>query len=165
MPRKYDHDVQPISRILSAHLWSLEMGRPSFIWDGHHWPPLSTYPCKEFRTGRPCHPLGATYTAWSFTTWGLPSHKWSPNVLVGSYPTISPLTCTPKGHRREYFLLHLLSTACKRTLTSSCLPVRKHVALWCSDFPPAIIGRWSGWILIRQCPFPLPSLGRGLDLQ
>ena len=30
-------------------------------------------------------------------------------MLVGSYPTVSPITCAPRSHRLVYFLLHLSS--------------------------------------------------------
>ncbi len=67
---------------------------------------------------------------------------------MGSYPTVSPIACAPERHRQVYFLLHLLSPRQRR------LPVRKHGALWCSDFPPRSQGpeRRSGRNIFGDVP-------------
>ncbi len=60
-----------------------------------------------------------------------------PPLLVGSYPTVSPLPGT-RASRAVYFLLHFPS-ACPRR--ACCLRVTKRTALWSSDFPHLPVGK------------------------
>ncbi len=46
---------------------------------------------------------------------------WSPNTLVGSYPTFSPLP-VPEGHRRSESLKHCLSPLRAPPLSESSVP-------------------------------------------
>ena len=123
-PRIYKPD--PVLRCLAA------TKAPPSIWDHAHARPRSTYPLGSSgpplsrpRTGAPAYlvfqPVGFTK---------LPrSHA----ALVGSYPTFSSLPPSCDG------LAVSLSAALSMAPPSPVvpLPVRKHGALCCPDFPPS----------------------------
>jgi len=67
----------------------------------------------------------------SCSRWGLPSFPWSPEELVRSYRTFSPLPCEMGGAQvtQGGIFSVALSIALPR------LRVTEHPALWSSDFP------------------------------
>lgn len=103
--------------------------------DGHSSrPPVTrtaraTYPKSALPCGRLERAAPNRLPIWSCTTRSLPSRAVSPHPLVGSYPTVSPITClalppTSAG---------LFSVAL--VVGSPRLVVSQLVALRCSDFP------------------------------
>lgn len=123
-PRTYKPD--PVLRCLAAPK------APPSIWDHAHAQPRSTYPLGSSgpplsrpKTGAPAYlvfqPVGFTK---------LPrSHA----ALVGSYPTFSSLP--PSCDGSAVSLSAALSMAPPSPVVP--LPVRKHGALCCPDFPPS----------------------------
>ncbi len=78
-------------------------GLPSFIWACRRRQARSTYPPAS--GGPPVTPAYLVFQLLRFAR-----HPMSPPSPVGSYPTISPITCEPanRNHRLVCFLLHLL---------------------------------------------------------
>ncbi len=125
-----------VSRIWSARVRGRAgvAGRSSSIWDGRRRPSRAAYlhrwiggpPSPPARPEDRCclalHPVGFA---------GPPL---SPGAPVRSYRTLSPLTPPATGRLgRDCSLLHVPSPG--PADGSRRLPVRKHGALWCSDFP------------------------------
>jgi len=96
----------PVSRILSASWMAKPTGRSSFIWDWRRRQPLAVYP---HQSGRAALPPEGSDAAWPCTPRGLPGRPGHPRPPVGSYPTLSPITCAPRGHRLVCSLLHVPS--------------------------------------------------------
>ena len=95
--------------------------------------PAPQSPRMEDRPGRPLRSLfglapRGVYRAFDVAT-----------EAVGSYPTISPLPRKRGG---------MFSVAL--SVGFPPLPVRKHAALWCSDFP--LPGRGQAAIALTACP-------------
>ncbi len=121
-----------VSRILSSRLPSAgaRARRSSFIWDLRHRRPRAAYPycIQDGPSFPPCGGavllglaprgvcLAATVTR---SAGGLLPHHFTHHRIPDE-----------PGRRLVCFLLHLPSVA-----ERNCLPVRKHGALWCSDFP------------------------------
>ena len=106
-------------------------GRSSFIWDWRHRQPQAVYPHRSGRAllspeGERCcltlHPMRFTCPTLS------------PTLPVGSYPHPFTHHLCPEGSSAGLLSVALAVTARRR------LPVRKHGALWCSDFPQSPIG-------------------------
>jgi len=119
-----------VSRILSALRRHKPKGRSSFIWDRRHRRPLAAYPLPS--TGRLMSRLAGTRELF-----GLAPREVCPAGPVtrtagGLLPHHFTHHRRSEKHRLVCFLLHLLSPP---RLARRCLPVRKHGALWCSDFP------------------------------
>lgn len=69
----------------------------------------------------------------------------SPDLLVGSYPTVSPLPRRGTGPRRGGLLSVALSLAFRP------VGVTHHRVLWCPDFPP-VAGNRSKTLGLRPSP-------------
>jgi len=131
----------PVSRIRSAHppAPDREAERPSSIWDGRHRPSQAAYlhrsvggqPCSRQSSG-----LGA---AWPFTPWGLPGRSRHRERRCALTAPFHPLFRTRQNQilapERDCSLLHVPSAPTPYGLARCSLPVRKHGALRCSDFP------------------------------
>ena len=99
----------PVSRILSGPIGRRRAGSDEIvIYLGPPSPAASSgLPAPTF--GGPPYPQKRSGAVWPCTTWGLPSRAGRPDALVGSYSTLSPITCAPEGHRLVCSLLHLPS--------------------------------------------------------
>ena len=135
--RKKYKKRRPVSRVLFCIL--------PLIWDGCRHPPLAAYPLQgwipeePFGSGQLPSPKGpAVYLALQ------PMRCTAASVTTGTgglLPRLFTLIPTPRG-RNGYFLLHSL-----RAFTR--LPVRKHGALCCPDFPP-LLRRGGSTVCARQ---------------
>ncbi len=125
-----------VSRILSTR--ALSAGaitrRSSFIWDPRCRESRAAYPC--WRRDGPPRPPEWSSTAWPCTPWGLPGRPGRPERRWALTPPFHPLPC--RG--RATTLAGMLSVALAVSRRVDCLPVRKHGALWCSDFPHRLRG-------------------------
>jgi hypothetical protein len=103
----------------------------SFIWDRHHYRPLTVYP-PGF--GRAALPDKSGPGIFDLSTHKVFPTGMSPYRCVSSYLAISPLSCriTSDVTRRYLFC----GTICPRGVQPQSLPVRKYGALCCPDFPP-----------------------------
>ena len=102
---------------------------------------LSARPTRARQTGRlsasPASRAGGS-AAWPCTPRGLPSRTGRPRALVGSYPTVSPITCDPGIRRRS--VVHRLVCSLLHVAVTGGLPSRASVftergAHRCPDFP------------------------------
>ena len=105
---------------------------PPSIWDPPHGGPLSTYPPGS--DGPPLsRPKAGTPAYLVFQPVGFTKLDRSRGTLVGSYPTFSSLP--PSFDSSAVSLSVALSMAPPSPVVP--LPVRKHGALCCPDFPPS----------------------------
>jgi hypothetical protein len=121
---------RPISRILYCN----KLQPLSFIWSDSHLPDLAAYPPASDE--QPLTPHLAECTG----VHGISTHEVYPACLVaktavGSYPTISPL---PDNQKRPSGGIFSVALAVALPSPTIPLPVRKHGALRCPDFPPLI---------------------------
>ena len=117
----------PVSRILYPPC----DGPPSSIWDRAHARPLSTYPPGSSGPPLAC-PKTSAPAYLVFQLVGFTKLPRSHAALVGSYPTFSSLP--PPCGGSAVSLSAALSMASPSPVIP--LPVRKHDALCCPDFPP-----------------------------
>ena len=124
-----------VSRILSARAWPLPLARrSSSIWDYRHRQPQAAYPYRVRRATLVYARRRRSGTVWPCTPWGLPSHGGRPPRWCALTAPFHPLpVLRSRSHRRDCSLLHVPSAP--RPKPRRRLPVRKHGALWCSDFP------------------------------
>ncbi len=120
---------------VSRVLYPTEAGSPPSIWDAPHGAPLSAHPpecglrCKDGRSMTLSDlPVYMAFQPVRFTKPLL-----SPAMLVVSYTTFSPLP--PSCDGSAVSLSAALSVTPLFPVVS--LPVRKHGALRCPDFPPS----------------------------
>ena len=115
-------DSVPVLTGLRSFLWS--PGRPG---DQAAYPGVS--PANAgIEPGRLSSPI------WPCTGWGLPGRDVTA-APVRSYRTISPLPVSRRVIKPAGTIGGMISVAL--SVGSPRLPVRKHPALWCPDFPPA----------------------------
>ena len=136
---------EPLSRILSRRRSAADPTAGIIIYLGRSSPIVSSnLPAPRFRRAAILRRDGvrdACGATGSCTPWGLPGRAGHPVAPVRSYRTLSPLTCAaPEGtviggtplcstcHSRP-------GRSFRRERAGRGLPVRKHGALWCSDFP------------------------------
>jgi hypothetical protein len=98
--------------------------------------------------------LGA---AWPFTPWGLHGRSGRPERRCALTAPFHPLPRTNSG--RDCSLLHVPSPR----LLPGRLPVRKHGALWCSDFPHRRPSYRRGQIPIKSGRLPGERRGQRSD--
>jgi len=111
-------------------------GRVSSIWDGRRQPPQAAYLHRWLAGHLRADEIGARCDL-AFHPVGFAGPLRSPEAPVRSYRTLSPLTAAGA-------VAGLLSVArAVVPVGPARLPVRKHGALWCSDFPhrrPKVVG-------------------------
>ena len=119
-------------------------GPPSSIWPTRHHAGLATYPPTPSSfggTGFPCPCISGRPVYMVFQRVGFTKLPCSHKALVSSYLTFSPLP--PSCDGSAVSLSAALSVAVP--FPARPLPVRKHAALCCPDFPPPAGSgeRWS----------------------
>ena len=117
-----------------SRIWSARPRRRAGGRGGHHLSGTTVADRLERPTctdeaGRLLPTAAGTGATWPCTPWGLPGRSGHPKRRCALTAPLHPLPRRPSG--RDCSLLHEPSRRC----LSARLPVRKHGALWCSDFP------------------------------
>ncbi len=136
----FDKACASVSRVLYPPCG----GPPSSIWPTRHHVDLATYPPTPScfgGTGVPCPCISGRPVYMVFQRVGFTKLPCSHTALVSSYLTFSPLP--PPCGGSAVSLSAALSVAVPFPVRP--LPVRKHAALCCPDFPPPAKSgeRWS----------------------